>query len=507
MPSWTAEDIRVCQHEQIAHELSVKKCAIFAEMGLGKSCSTLTAVATLLDSFQAHRVLAIGPLGVMRKTWPDEIADWEHVSWLRYEFLRDAKDGEAENHAHIARVRYWIKKQAKLRVELADAWDDNAKAKELKRELDIASQSLKYGLRSAQSTADIHAINWQNVHWLIHFWGKYWPYDTVVYDESSIGLKNGRKALVWRAMRMIIPFVDRLILLSGTPMPKGLMNMWGQIYLLDGGERLGRNITDYRQTYFNADYMGYKYEPKPGAMESIMEKISDLALVQRSRDYMDLPDTIYHTIPVYMSDRDRALYKKLEREYLVRLMDGKEITADTAASLTQKSLQLASGRVFDENKVVHEVHAVKLDALAEYLDARNDNVLLAAWYQPDVAAIKKRFPHAQILKKRDTALQDKWNRGQVPLMILHPQSGGHGLNIQFGGRRILWFGPIFHTELYQQFNARLAGARAVGQGATFIDHLITVGTVDEHVMAVLRSDGDMQDAALAYLKALLLTNS
>lgn len=504
MHSWTAEDLRICQHEQIEHSERVPKCALFCEMGLGKTAGTLTTLAQLLDSFQTHRALVIGPLSVMRKTWPDEIADWGHVSWLKYAFLRDEDDDvDPAKFMHVWRVRYWVKKRDDLMLDYAL----EPKNRKLKRGLHIAKQSLKYGLRSLAYPADIQAINWQNVHWLVHFWGKFWPYDTVVYDESSIGLKNGKNALVWRAMRLLIPHTSRLILLSGTPMPKGLMNLWGQIYLLDGGERLGRNITKYRQEYFDSDYNGYHYTPKPGAMEKILDKISDIVLVQQSKDYMDVPETFYNPVPVVLSAADAALYKKLQRDYLIWLTDGKEITADTAAELMQKSLQLANGRMLDENKVVHEVHSAKLDAVADYLESRNDNVLLAYWYQADLVALKKRFPHLQVLTKKNPELQDAWNRGEVPFMALHPQSGGHGINIQYGGRRVLWFGPIYHTELYQQLNFRLAGARAVGLGSTFIDHLIVAGTADERAMRVLRSDGDMQDEAMAYLKSLLATNS
>jgi hypothetical protein len=378
---------------------------------------------------------------------------------------------------------------------------DLAELAAVRREFKDAKRTLKWGHCAAKRPADIHVINRENSASLVKFWGKYWPYDVVVYDESS-DLKNGRKVLRWRAMRQIMGVTKRFIELTGTYAPKGLMDLWGQVYVLDGGERLGHTITEFRKRFFDRDYSGYVYDPKPGAMEAVTAAISDICVTLEADDFMDLPATLYNSIPVVLEEEELATYQRLKKEYLVTLPDGGEIEILASIAKTTKLLQLANGMVYDKERYVHNFHNKKIAALRDYIDERQGhNVAVAYWFRHDLEELKKAFPRARVFDKDETLIEE-WNAGRVAMMLIHPASGGHGLNIQFGGRRLLWYGPIptQDLELYQQTNDRFAHARAVGQGTTFIDHLCAVDTVDFEVVARLMMKSKMQKSIGNLLK-------
>ena len=502
----TRDDLRVAQQIAIPHIKENKKCALFAEMGIGKTGATITALVDLLGGLDISRVLIVAPLRVARKTWPDEYKQWKHASWLSYRCLWNEVPGDDVSNANgERRIRYFEAKMLQYEDQLDDLrWDglDEPKTlrdiRELEQEIAHVKRTLKWGYISARHPEEIHIINRENLAFLVNFWGKFWPYDTIIYDESS-GLRNGRKALRWRAMRAVMPFTNRLIELTGTPVPKGLLGLWGQLYLIDGGQRLGTSFTAYKKRFFyQDDYHGYTWLPKPGAEEAIYALISDVCLTLRAADFMDLHDTIYNNIPVVLSDDEMVKYKKLEREYVLELTGG-VIEAANSAVLVQKLMQLSNGVVYDSDKKVHVVHNAKADALADYIEEQQGApVLIAYWFKHDLAVLRKKFPRFKVFADGDDTLTDQWNRGEVPGMFIHPASGGHGLNIQFGGRRILWYGPIHDFELYQQLNARLAGARATG--TTFIHHLITEGTADQAIMDSLQEKDGTQNRLLNALR-------
>lgn len=500
-------DFRSCQRlmVQFLEGSPTQKLAIHADMGLGKTGAVLYWLSLLFDRFLIDTVLIVAPLQVARYTWPHELALWSFTRHVSYEVLWKAEPGTAVARPNgLKRLRYWEQKIERLTLTYTAAQANAATGLEtpkemaqregLKRELSNARRTLKWGRAVAARPADIHIINRDNVVWLVHFWGKFWPYDTVVYDESS-DLKNAQRVLRWRAMRRVMGQTQRFIELTGTPAPKGLIDLWGQFYVLDGGARLGRSITEYRKRYFTVDYSGFVYEPRPEAMARVTQGISDICISLRAEDFLDLPPTLYTAIPVTLDEREMDTYRELEAKYIVELEDGGEIQAVTNAVLNTKLLQLANGLVYDGDKLVHTFHQRKIEALKDYIAERlGQRVLVAYYFKHDLAALRQAFPLAPVFGQ-DEGLIERWNAGDIPLMLIHPGSAGHGINIQFGGRRILWYGPIptQDLELYQQLNARLAGARAVGQGTTFIDTLTAIGTVDERVIEVLSMKGITQN--------------
>jgi SNF2 family DNA or RNA helicase len=492
MKSLTLDDFREAQHIIREFAYRVLKCAIFADMGLGKTGAIIALIVDLFNALETNCVLIIAPLRVARKTWPDEFQLWTHSRWLSYEVLWKAKAGSTTPSKNAQRRLQHCERKIKALHDkfedlvLSPKWETakgKGQASKIKREIFEAKMALKWGRASATRPADVHIVNRENVYWLVLFWGRYWPYDTVIYDESS-DLKNGKKVKRWKAMRRIMGLVKRFIELTGTPAPKGLMDLWGQIYPLDGGERLGRSITEYRKEYFTVDYSGYVWTARPGALEKVTALISDICITLRAKDFMDLPPTIYNQIPVTLSESEFEQYQTLKDEYMVELDDGAEIEAASAGVLSGKLLQLASGLVYDSEKKVHWFHSRKIEALKDYIAERQGhNVLVAYYFDHDLKALRKAFPKTPVFGD-DDSLVDQWNSGDLKMMFVHPQSAGHGLNIQFGGRRLIWYGPIptQDLELYQQLNDRLGGARSFGLGSAFIDHLVAADTHDEYVM-------------------------
>jgi len=428
--------------------LQKEKCGIFIDMGLGKTVAALTALEKLkYDYFDVGRVLVIAPLRVAENVWDAEIQKWDHL-----------------NHLTVSKVLGPEKKR----------------------------------LKALNTEADLHIINRENVEWLVKLYEKDWPFDTVIIDELSSFKSN--KAKRFRALRKVRPFIKRLIGLTGTPAPNGLIDLWPQLYLLDGGERLGKTITGYRERYFVPDRRSrdviFSYKPRPGAEETIYNKISDICVSMKSEDYLQLPDRIDNTIDVYMPDQAKKKYDQLERDKLLPLLES-DVEAGTAGVLANKLLQMAGGAVYDEYGKPEVMHSAKIQALEETIEAANKKPVLVFYnYRHELDRIQKKFG-ARVM---DTAVDiDAWNKGEVPVMLAHPASAGHGLNLQAGGNIIIWFGLPWSLELYQQANARLHR-----QGQTekvIIHHLVTKDTVDEDVMVVLGNKESGQDALLEAVKA------
>jgi len=436
------------QQRAVDHCLSLPASGLFLEMGLGKSLIALTVVNIWLrDEFLAGKVLVIAPKAVARNTWPAELAKWDHLKGLTYSLVLG---GRTER------------------------------------------------LAALKTKADIYIINRENVPWLVAGYKQRWPFETVVIDELSSFKSNSAKR--FRALRSIRPKIKRLIGLTGTPAPNGLQDLWSQIYLLDEGQRLGKTITSYRQRYFTQNAYNFKFTLNEGADSVIYEKISDLCISMKAKDYLDLPQTVVRDIPVQLDDEVRARYAKFEEDQVMRLQE-ETITAASAAVLGNKLLQFASGAVYDSEKEWHLLHDAKLDMLEELIEAaQGQPVLVAYWYKHDIERIRARVKNAVSFDGHPQTI-DSWNRGEFEVMLVHPLSAGHGLNLQAGGNIVIWFSNTWSLEAYQQLNARLDR-----QGQTkpvIINRLITVGTMDEVVITAQDKKARGQDELMGAVKALV----
>lgn len=421
---------------------------LMLDMGLGKTVVTLTVLDELLiDSFQVNKILVVAPKKVAESTWPAEIKKWDHLRHLR-----------------ISQV------------------------------LGSASQRE----RALKADADIYIINRDNVIWLVEHLGKDWDFDCVVLDELS-SFKNP-SAKRFRALRKVRPLMKRVIGLTGTPMPNGYLDLWSQLYLIDRGERLEKTVTAYRAKYFRASYRpwGNVYVLQPGAAEEINSRLKDICLSMKAKDYLRLPEPRTITVSVRMTDKERRVYDELEREYIAEIA-GKTITAGTGAVLTNKLLQLANGAVYNQAKKVAQLHDQKLEALEELIEAAaGEPVLVCYWFKHDRDRIKEhlKMPVRELETPKDI---EDWNAGRIPVLLAHPGSCGHGLNLQDGGHIVVWFGLTWSLELYEQAIARL---QRQGQlNSVRVYHIITEGTVDEEVLASLQGKKNRQEALLEALKA------
>lgn len=430
--------------------LDTRYIALLLDMGMGKTAATLTAIEKLLyDRFEVDKVLVIAPLRVAATVWSDESREWEHLHRLR-----------------VSRV--------------------------------LGSEQER--LRALARRADVYAINRENIPWLVEHYKTRWPFDMVVIDESS-SFKNPQSKR-FKALRRILPKIHRIVELTGTPAPNGLMDLWSQIYLLDHGQRLGSTLGEYRRRWFRPgacfQHVVYDWRPNRNAEKEIMERISDICVSMKSEDYISLPPVLHNIIKVQLPKAAMDAYRRMERDLVLPIADA-EIDAGTAAALSNKLLQMANGAVYtDEEGHVSEIHSAKLDALEEAVESNGHKpVLVFYWFKHDLARLKERFPKARKLETAND-IRD-WNDGKVPVLLAHPASAGHGLNLQHGGSIILWFSLTWSLELYQQANKRL---HRPGQTETVvIHHLVADGTIDRDVMAALEAKRAGQDALLEALKA------
>lgn len=424
------------------------EAAILLGMGLGKSVITLTAIwQLLLDEFKARRVLVIAPLRVANSTWAQELAKWDHLDGLT---------------------------------------------------LTVATGPKAKRIQALTEEAMITVINRENVPWLVNHYGKAWPFDMVVIDELS-SFKS-HTAQRFKALVKTRPMINRIVGLTGTPASNGLMDLWAQFRLLDGGNRLGFYISHYSSRYFTPDKRNgaqvYSYKLLPGAQEQIYEAIADMTVSMKTSDHLQLPELTSTRIQVELDENERQVYERLRDEMVVELGD-EIIDAASAAALSGKLLQLASGAIYNPAKETIEVHERKLDALEDLVEAANGNPLLVAyWFQHDLERITRRFPQARQLKT-DADIQ-AWNRGVIPLALIHPASAGHGLNLQTGGSLLVWFSLTWSLELYQQTNARLY--RQGQEKPVTITHLVTTGSIDENVLAALEAKNTTQAALIDAVK-------
>ena len=359
----------------------------------------------------------------------------------------------------------------------------------------------KQRIAALETDADVYVIGRDCIQWLVEYYQvkkNGWPFDMLVVDELS-GFKNPQ-AKRFRALRKTLPFTKRVVGLTGTPSPNGLIDLWAQIYLLDRGERLGRTLGTYRETFFRPGkrngFVVYQWEPVKGAQEEIERRLRDLCLSMSAEDYLQLPERIDRTVTVTLSPKERKLYDRMEKESLIELKaEGDAVVALNAAATMTKLLQIANGRVYTEEKNVLKIHDGKLQALEEIIEDATSPVLVFYSFRHDMEAIQERIPEARILETAKDI--EDWNEGRIPVLLVHPASAGYGLNLQAGGHIIVWYGLTWSLELYQQANARLH--RQGQDHAVIIHHLIAEGTVDEQVMRALKQKDTGQAALLAAL--------
>ena len=419
-------------------------CCLMLDLGLGKTVITLTALwELLLDRFEVGRVLIIAPKRVASGTWPQEISKWDHLAGITYSVVMGTEEQRR---------------------------------------------------KALMKPAFVYIINRENVVWLIE--NGYFHFDMLIIDELSSFKSYQSKR--FKALRKVRSQIKRVIGLTGTP--GNLMDLWAEIGILDMGERLGRFITRYRETYFVPDkrnqIMIFTYKPKPGAEEAIYDRIGDICVSMKAADYLKMPDLVVSNVEVKMDEKEQKKYHQLKGD-LILPMDGGDIDAASAVGLSNKLLQMSNGACYDENGTVRKIHDRKLDALEDLIEAANEKpILIAYWFKHDRERLMKRFQAVPIDKAEDI---EKWNRGEIPVAIIHPASAGHGLNLQSGGSHLVWFGLTWSLELYQQCCGRLY--RQGQEHTVTIQHIITKGTIDEKVLAALEKKDNTQEAIMAAVKA------
>ena len=428
--------------------------AILLDMGMGKTSIVCSALNELMyDSFEVTKVLIIAPLRVARNTWSDEIEKWDHLKGLRYSIV--------------------VGTAAERKKALA-------------------------------ADADVFIINRENIPWLIDESGYPFDYDMVVVDELS-SFKNWQ-AKRFKALMKVRPKVKRIVGLTGTPSSNGLMDLFAEFKVLDMGERLGRFISQYRTNYFKPDRMNgpivYTYKLLPGAEDRIYDKISDITISMKGTDYLEMPELISSEYKVHLDEAEKTKYEAL-RDELVLQLPGGEITAANAASLSGKLSQLANGAIYDDDGSVNIFQDKKLDALEDLIESANGKpVLVAYWFKHDLTRITERLNQLGVVYQKldsDQSIKN-WNAGKLQVGLIHPQSAGHGLNLQAGGNIMVWFGITWSLELYQQTVARLWRQGQTEKTVSII-HIVTDGTVDQRILKALEAKDITQSALIDAVKA------
>ncbi|MFM0682844.1 SNF2-related protein [Streptococcus suis] len=429
--------------------------AVILDMGMGKTATTLSAVNELMfDRFEVTKVLVIAPLRVANTVWSDEIEQWAELRHLRYSKIVGTP------------------KQRKVAL---------------------------------QKDADIYIVNRENLPWLVEQCSPYFKWDMVVIDElSSFKSWQSKRFKAFMAMR---PYMKRIVGLTGTPSSNGLMDLFAEFKVIDGGKRLGRFIGEFRSRYFEEGHRNgnivYEYIPMDYAECQIQDKISDITISMKALDYLDMPELISTKKLVRMSEKEKEKYSQFKKEYVLSELDGLEVTAANAASLTNKLVQLSNGAVYSDDHTVVALHEQKLDALEDILESANgEPVLVAYWFKHDLARIMGRLEKLKVKSRVLKTEEDirEWNKGNVPVGLLHPAGAGHGLNLQKGGHHLVWFGLTWSLELYQQTNARLWRQ---GQEAetVVIQHIVTEGTIDEEILKALENKDAQQERLIEAVKA------
>ncbi|MGJ8388229.1 DNA helicase [Streptococcus phage Javan93] len=429
--------------------------AVILDMGMGKTVTTLSAINELMfDRYEVSKVLVIAPLRVANTVWSDEIEQWEELRHLRYSKI----------------VGTPKQRQAAL-----------------------------------EKDADIYIVNRENLPWLVEQCSPYFKWDMVVIDElSSFKSWQSKRFKAFMTMR---PYMKRVVGLTGTPSSNGLMDLFAEFKVIDGGERLGRFIGEYRSRYFDEGRRNgnivYEYIPMDYAECQIFDKIDDITISMKAMDYLDMPELISTKRLVYLTDKEKSDYKQFKKDYVLADLEDGEVTAANAASLSNKLVQMANGAVYSDDHQVVSLHDQKIDALEDIIEAANgEPVLVVYWFKHDLQRIEERLAK---LKVNGTVLKTEediceWNKGKISVGLLHPASSGHGLNLQKGGHHLVWFGLTWSLELYQQTNARLW--RQGQQAETVvIQHIVAEGTIDEEILKALENKDAQQSRLIEAVKA------
>ena len=444
----------------IEHIINTTHCGVFLEMGLGKTVSTLTAINALMyDYCEINSVLIIAPKRVAESVWQEEAEKWDHLKHLRFSKI-------------------------------------------------IGTQNQR--VEAIKAKADIYIISRDNVAWLCALYGgSKIPFEMIVVDELS-SFKS-YKSIRFKSLKATQPYFKRFVGLTGTPAPNGLIDLWPQIYLMDRGKRLEKTVSAYRSKYFRPGKTNgtviFSYDLLADSESLVHKRIEDICISMKAQDYLEMPLRTDNYIKLNMPPELKKKYYEFEKEKVIELINGSEdspegveISVVNAAALSNKLLQFANGAMYDENRNVHEVHEIKLETLKELIDDANGKSVLVAWtYQHDrdrILEYLKSYKPRELKKPQDIV---DWNAGKVQVMLAHPASAGHGLNLQAGGSIIIWFGQTWSLELYQQFNARLY--RQGQQDRVVIHHLIMKGTEDENVISALKSKDKKQNALMDGIKA------
>lgn len=434
--------------------VNTEKVGLLLDMGLGKTIITLTAIDELkLNLFEINKVLVVAPKKVAESTWFREAEKWDHLKLLKFSGVLGSE---------------------------------------------------KKRINALNTPADIYVINRENIPWLVDYYRNDWPFDMVVIDEFS-SFKN-HQAKRFKALKLVLGKIKRLVGLTGTPAPNGLKDIWAQIYLLDQGERLGKNITAFRERYFNFYRYGNnpygEYELKQGSDKSIMDRIADICVSMKAEDYLELPDVVDNIISVELDAKARKQYEELEKQMILELNSLEEITVANAAALSNKLLQLSNGAVYDEKRNVHEIHRCKIERFMELVEELNGKSALVFYsFKHDLDRMKSALSKSGLRVRELKTVQDEkdWNSGKIDILLAHPASAAYGLNLQDGGNHVIWFGLNWSLELYQQANKRLH--RQGQKEKVIIHHLVCSDTRDGDVMKALQSKGDIQEELLQSLKA------
>ena len=448
------EDLHNYQQYSIDFIKSHPTAAIFLGCGCGKTAIALTAIEDMLhDSFEIRKALIVAPIRVAQSSWPDEIRKWDHLSGIRFS---------------------------------------------------VAVGTREERLAALRADAEVYIINRENLPWLVEQSGLPFDYDMCVLDELS-SFKNWQSKR-FRAFMKVRPRLKRVVGMTGTPSSNGLMDLFAEYRCLDMGERLGRFIGRYREAYFAPDRRNgniiYSYKPLPGAEDEIYRRIGDITISMKSTDYLDMPDLVTSEYAVTLDDAESEIYDGMKKDLILQLPGG-DVTAANAASLSGKLSQMANGAVYSDNGSYTVIHNRKLDALEDIIESANGSpVLVAYWYKHDLERISERLhklhiPFARLDKSEDIR---RWNSGDYPVMLIHPASAGHGLNLQHGGSTIVWFSIPWSLELYTQTVDRLFRQGQESETVSVI-HIVTKGTIDERIVKALKDKDDTQSALIDAVKA------
>ena len=441
------------QSRAIEHIIGHRYCCLFLDMGLGKTVCTLTAIDRLLSDIDITRVLVIAPKRVAESVWATEAEKWDHTRYMA---------------------------------------------------VSVVTGSRAQRIAALEAQAHVYVISRDNVQWLVEYQQskKAWPFDMVVLDELS-SFKNP-SAKRFKALRRVRPYIRRVVGLTGTPSPNGLIDLWAQLYLVDMGQRLGQYVTKFRERYFKpqggSGHIVYKWALKnERSADEIAEAIADICLSMKAEEYLDMPERIDIDLPVVLSGEQMKQYKRFERDLVLSLTD-EVITAQSAVTLSGKLMQYASGAIYDEDHNTHYLHDAKIEALAELMEQTNENVLLFYNYQHEARRIMSDLAMYSPQMFDSTSVV-RWNKGEIRLLLAHPASTAFGLNLQQGGRTVVWYGPQWNLELYQQANARLY--RQGQTKAVKIYRIIAKGTIDERVVRAVDNKATSQDALLEAVKTIV----